>query len=191
MIKGLILASREDYANAIRSLDKAIVQNPKLEWAWFLKGMISFEQVMDESIKMGQGHELKTLDRFNMNQALFNFDKTIELNQNNSWALFSKGRILRDEYPQQSLELFNKAIALDPGNAFAWNERGNSLLALKRYDEAIESKDIAMDISPNKYNFWCDKALVLKERKRTEDAEECCKQADKFCTNCCDICRHI
>ena len=55
-----------------------------------------------------------------MKDALFNFNKTTDINQNNSWALFSKGRIIRDEAPVKALELFNSAIALDPSNAFAW-----------------------------------------------------------------------
>ena len=53
LIKGLILISKSDYANATKSLDKSTDQNPNQEWAWFLKGMISFERVMDESIKRG------------------------------------------------------------------------------------------------------------------------------------------
>ena len=171
LIKGLILASKADYANATKSLDNATDQDPILEWAWFLKGMISFERAMGESIK--RGRELKTLDSVNMKDALFCFDKTIELNQNNSWALFSKGRILRDEAPQDALELFNKTIALEPGNAFAWNERGNSLMALGRYEEALESKNIALDISPDKYNFWCDKGILLDKMNRHEDARKC------------------
>jgi len=175
MIKGLILASKADYANAIKSLDKATDQNSRLEWAWFLKGMISFEQVMDESIT--RGHELETLDSTNMNDAIFNFNKTIDIDPNNSWALFSKGRILRGEAPEEALELFNSAIALDPSNAFAWNERGNSLLIQERYEEALEAKDIALNIYPDKYNFWWDKGILLNKMKRYEEARECFERA--------------
>jgi len=173
LIKGLIFLSKWDYANASKSLDNATDNNRNLEWAWFLKGIISFEQVMDEK-------KLKTLDSINMKDALFKFYKTKKINPNNSWALFSIGRILRDEDSQWALELFNKAIELDPSNAFAWNERGNCLMDLKRYEEALEANDIALEISPDKWNFWNDRELLLDKMNKDEEADKCSERANEL-----------
>lgn len=171
LIKGLILIPMSDYKNAVICINNAIDKDETLEWAWFLKGIISFEAVMTEHKK--KGITIEGLNSIIMKDSLYNFNRVLDLNPNNSWALFSMGRILRDESPQEALSLFDKAIKFDPENAFAWNEKGNSLMILGRYEEALEAKEVALEISPNKYNFWLDKGILLNQMNRSKEAEKC------------------
>ena len=56
--------------------------------------------------------------------------------------------LVESERYSEGLEAFDKAVALDPSNADAWNHRGNVLFQLKRYDEAATSYDRALAIAP-------------------------------------------
>jgi tetratricopeptide (TPR) repeat protein len=161
LIKGIILNSKRDYVNAQESLSKANKLNSSIEFAWFLEGVNSFQQ-------------------HNMNEALDCFNKCIELNSKNSWALFSKGRIIRDRDPEAALDLFNKTIKFDPSNAYAWNERGNCLYLKGNLNEALEAKDIALELSPTSWNIWNDKGLILRDMNLSAEAEKCLVNATKL-----------
>ncbi|RMF28848.1 MAG: tetratricopeptide repeat protein, partial [Candidatus Nitrosothermus koennekii] len=49
---------------------------------------------------------------------------------------------------KEALEAFDKAIAIDPNFADAWNNKGVALAKLKRYEEALEAFDKALEINP-------------------------------------------
>lgn len=51
---------------------------------------------------------------------------------------------------QHALELLDKAITLDPENAFAWHARGNAKAAVGRHEDAIADYDKAIELHPNK-----------------------------------------
>jgi tetratricopeptide (TPR) repeat protein len=53
-----------------------------------------------------------------------------------------------NEYYNQQLLAFEKAIALDPGNADAWFNKAYALAGLKRYDEAIAAFDKVKELNP-------------------------------------------
>lgn len=50
---------------------------------------------------------------------------------------------------EEPLEYYDIAIGLDPEFAFAYYEKGFSLMNLKRYDEAEECLQKAIEINPD------------------------------------------
>ena len=54
-----------------------------------------------------------------------------------------------NEYYNQQLLAFDKAITLDPGNADAWFNKAFALAGLKRYDEAIAAFDKVKELNPD------------------------------------------
>jgi tetratricopeptide (TPR) repeat protein len=49
----------------------------------------------------------------------------------------------------EAMESYDRAIKIDPNNAYAWYNKGNALYALGEYNEAMESYDRAIKIDPN------------------------------------------
>ena len=75
--------------------------------------------------------------------------------------------------PPKVLEYFNRAIAMDPGYVMAWNEKGNFLDFMERYDEALTCYDTALKIAPGDAEVWFNKGLTLKKMGKEQDATSC------------------
>ena len=60
----------------------------------------------------------------------------------------------------KALEAYDRAIAIDSQNAFAWFNRGLALSRLGRYDEAIDSYDKGLAIDP-------DNTQAIRQRQQT------------------------
>ena len=61
--------------------------------------------------------------------------------------------------------------------AWEWSNKGLSLLALERLEEAIECCDRALDIDPRLAMAWSNKGTSLANLGRHEEAIECCDRA--------------
>lgn len=66
------------------------------------------------------------------------------------------------EYNKAS-EAYDKAIDIDPNNAFAWNSKGFALNKLGENRRALEAYDKAIDIDPNFEYAWYNKGVSLIE----------------------------
>ena len=77
------------------------------------------------------------------------------------------------ENPQKVLEYFDRAIAMEPGYAGAWNEKANFLDLMGELDEALACYDTALTIDPEAAETWFNKGLTLKKVGREQDAVAC------------------
>ena len=77
---------------------------------------------------------------------------------------------LKQCHYEKALELFEKAIELDPNNAEAWHAKVLPLRDLKRYDDALRASDKAIDLSPDVERFWIRKGHILFHLERYEEA---------------------
>ena len=71
---------------------------------------------------------------------------------------------------QLGVELFTKAIRLNPSVAGAHNYLGFALTTLKRYDEALASYDKAIELKSDYVEVYYDRAIALSDLKRFEEA---------------------
>jgi len=70
----------------------------------------------------------------------------------------------------ESLDSYDKALAIKPDYADAWFFRGISLHELGRHDESLNSYDKAIELDPKFAPAWNYKGDALKELKRFEEA---------------------
>jgi tetratricopeptide (TPR) repeat protein len=75
--------------------------------------------------------------------------------------------------PQTVIEYFDSAIALEPGYATAWNEKGNFLDLMGKTDQALVCYDTALAIDPDAAEIWFNKGLTLKKMGREQDGLSC------------------
>ena len=69
-----------------------------------------------------------------------------------------------------SLQYFDKAIGINPQSAEAWNNKGNSLDNLGRYEEALAAYDKVIGINPQDSEAWYNKGVTLANIGRYEEA---------------------
>ncbi len=88
--------------------------------------------------------------------------------------------LLDNDYNYEAVNLYNQLLVIQPDNTEAWNNRGNALAALKRYEQAIGSYDKAIEIQATKHQAWYNRGNVLAEIERYEEAIYSYEQAIKI-----------
>lgn len=108
--------------------------------------------------------------------------RSLEINPNYIQGWINRGQILynigyyyediehnqekANEYYQQQVLAFEKAIQLDPKNPEAWFNKGYALAGLKRYDEALAAFDTVQSLNPDYPNL----GLSQKQARLLRDA---------------------
>jgi tetratricopeptide (TPR) repeat protein len=76
--------------------------------------------------------------------------------------------------PAASVEQIDRALKRNPNDAAAHNNRGNALLALRRFDEALASYDRALTLRPAYPDALCNRGAALHALRRFDDALVAC-----------------
>ncbi|OGQ97933.1 MAG: hypothetical protein A2505_09135 [Deltaproteobacteria bacterium RIFOXYD12_FULL_55_16] len=79
-----------------------------------------------------------------------------------------------------AIELFDRALKINPHDPSAFCNRGIALLELKRYDEALESYDRTLRLNPDDADAFYSRGNALLALKRHEDALESYDQVLKI-----------
>ncbi|MDJ0798513.1 MAG: tetratricopeptide repeat protein [Calothrix sp. MO_167.B12] len=84
---------------------------------------------------------------------------------------FELGRLSHaDEDYIAAIASYDKAVAIKPDFQDAWNNRGNALGNLGRYEQAIASYDKAFAIKPDFQDAWYNRGIALENLGRYEQA---------------------
>ncbi|MDZ8067888.1 MAG: tetratricopeptide repeat protein [Nostoc sp. DedQUE08] len=137
-------AYEEDRYQVTVEMFTAILQNPSIQIQW-------------QSIALGwRGETYRSMKRYP--EALQDFDRAIELDPKDAWAMALRGVTYRlmKRYTE-ALQDFDRAIELDPKYAWAIVLRGETYRLMERYTEALQDFDRAIELDP-KY-AW---AIVLR-----------------------------
>jgi tetratricopeptide (TPR) repeat protein len=70
----------------------------------------------------------------------------------------------------EAVRKIDMALKLNPGSAFAHNNRGNALKELKQFDEALKSHDKAIALKPDYADAYFYRGNTLKEMNRPDEA---------------------
>ena len=84
---------------------------------------------------------------------------------------------LKEKDPKKQIEYYSKCLELDPKYAVAWNNKGNALAELGRYEEALRCYDKALEIDPKHVLAWYNKGVALHKLGRYEEALRCYDKA--------------
>lgn len=87
--------------------------------------------------------------------------------------LRSLGRLLRSlgRY-EESLVAYDRLLALSPGSALFWNDKGEVLQRLNRHAEALSAFDRAIVVYPKVAEPWQNRAITLRALGRETEAQE-------------------
>jgi Tfp pilus assembly protein PilF len=83
-------------------------------------------------------------------QALNDYEKSLELNPNNSYTLNNRGYTfnLMEEYEKAIID-FDRAIELEPEHAYPYNNRGLAKIKLGRTEEGLLDIDKSLELDQN------------------------------------------
>jgi tetratricopeptide (TPR) repeat protein len=76
--------------------------------------------------------------------------------------------------PAAAVEQIDRALKRNPDDVVALNNRGNALLALRRFDEALASYDRALARRPAYADALCNRGAALHALKRYDEALVAC-----------------
>ncbi len=94
-------------------------------------------------------------------RALLEFQKSLELQPNNTWPLFLTSAIHRRQgLLAESLEGAKKVIQLDPLRPSFSMEAGITAMLMRRYDEAERFLDRSISLTPDQSNAYTWKAML-------------------------------
>jgi tetratricopeptide (TPR) repeat protein len=82
--------------------------------------------------------------------------------------LFQRGN------PAAAVEQIDRALKRNPNDVGALNNRGNALLALRRFDAALASYDRALALRPAYADAQCNRSAALHALKRYDEALAAC-----------------
>ncbi len=68
--------------------------------------------------------------------------------------------------------MYDEVVRLEPNHADAWYNKGNSLAALERHEEASRSYDEAVRLNPSYFQAWFNKGNALRRLGRMRDAAD-------------------
>ena len=84
--------------------------------------------------------------------------------------------ILKEKY-NSAIQLYNKALDINPNNHVAWYNKGLSLYNLGKYVEALQCYLKALSINPNYIEAWNSAGITLQILGENDDAIECYNKA--------------
>lgn len=77
----------------------------------------------------------------------------------------------------EALQAYDRALSLQPKNAYAWARKGRTLRLAEQYGQALECYDHSIGLYPGYASSWRGKGIVLEKIGRIEEALACYQQA--------------
>ena len=184
---GTALQSQGRLEEALKAFDKAVQLKPDVAELWKNLGnvllalerpadaLLSFQHILTLNPRHWEAayqsavlfHQLERLA-----EAVEHFDLCNRLKPDHALTLRARARSLRDmNRLKEALQDSQRACKLDPGDAGACNGVGDILARLPdRQEEALQWFDRALELEPDFLQALTNKALVLGQLHRAEEA---------------------
>jgi tetratricopeptide (TPR) repeat protein len=101
------------------------------------------------------------------------------MSNSKDWYRRGNYYVINREY-EKAIECYEKAVKIDPKDAFAWNSMGLAYNASKKYEKAIECFEKAVKIDPKDAFAWDYMGTSYDELKKYEKAIDCYEKAVKI-----------
>jgi tetratricopeptide (TPR) repeat protein len=116
--------------------------------------------------------------RAELEEALSNFNRALELDPNATWTYTFRGNVYRwmGEY-QQAIKDFDSALELNPKNTEAYAYRGLAYSRQGNYQQALEDSNRALELNPKEGWSYVSRSMVSRRLGEYQRAIEDCNIA--------------
>ena len=98
--------------------------------------------------------------------------------QEEALQYYNKGEdFFIDKKFDDALTCYEKAIELEPSDAYYWTLKGLTLYDLEKYQDALVCCNKAIELDPSKARYWNTKSATLSSLEKDQDALVCCNKA--------------
>jgi tetratricopeptide (TPR) repeat protein len=170
-----------DYNRSEKTLQRAIVLDPKNDWAldnygWLLRDEFRYEEAEEEylmAIAVNHNSDSPYVEAANFYRQIGNFeeskrmyDRALQVNENSAWAYDELGNWYQDQKQYQlSEDQYRNAIEKDHSFENAWFDLGTLLRDEGRLDEAENIYNTLLSFTKNPYRVTEEKATLLRIQK--------------------------
>lgn len=93
------------------------------------------------------------------------------------FLLGKAAKMAQENNHHEAIGYFDEALALNSDVPAAWNDKGMSLKALGRLNDALDCFNRALEINSADPDYWNNKGMVLGMMEKHEQALDCFKRA--------------
>lgn len=183
---GVLQAQRQNFAEAGRLIDQALVLDPGNATAHSNRGNVfrmqgrnedalaSYERALvfaPESVeaRINRGDVLLDLGRHEA--ALASYDSLLLLMPDHGDVQIKRCRVLKVlKRFEEALAGYDRALAVKPDDPETWFQRGQVLGVLRRHAEAVDSYDRALAVKPDSVKILNDRGIALRQLQRRTEA---------------------
>jgi tetratricopeptide (TPR) repeat protein len=192
--RAIIRMARKDYAAAIPDLDKAVGADSNMAGAWFNRGQCH-RQLKQSDKALPDYRRANEIDPGNANYFTFLMSCWVADLKDYNGALDFMSRP-NAQFPNDQLVLFwaaraqiglkqyeaaltnlDNALRLSPNSFDCLRWKAHALYYLKRLDEATRDIEQATKLAPQEAELWSDRAIMMREAKRWQDAIDSANRA--------------
>jgi tetratricopeptide (TPR) repeat protein len=119
-------------------------------------------------------------DRWEQAFACANRILTIDPENPDGWYYRGLALAVGQNRPQEGLDCLNKALEKNPSLESAWISKGNLLMTLHRFAEAIASADRVLALNPAQADAWILKGIALSENGSYGLGMHCFEEAHRL-----------
>ena len=110
-------------------------------------------------------------DQKNLNEAVINYRKSIQINSDYAEGYNNLGSVLyKLEKFEESIDNYQRAIQIKPNFAEAYNNLGVTFRELEKFEESIDSYRQAIQIKPNFAEAYNNFGNLLKDTDKVDEA---------------------
>jgi tetratricopeptide (TPR) repeat protein len=151
--RALALAELARLDDALVIFDQVLARTPDAAQTWSNRGTV-----------------LHDLGRYA--EAVTSFDRAVALDPSNPAAWTNRGRSLfHTQRFDEARDSFERSLTLAaPQTSVDWDSRGDAMMGLKRYGEALAAYDAALAMTPTAARVWSKRAATLYMLARFDEA---------------------
>ena len=112
-----------------------------------------------------------------ISQAQAAYRRSLTLDPDRADTLYNYANLLKEDFPEESLDYYQRSVNIEPFVATAWHNFGSALNSCNQHEKALTCLRISLKIDPLVADVWCNLGLSYFGLEQYISAEQCFRHA--------------